>query len=84
MPIGHVLYWTRPCDTVNSEFFARVYFRENSRSFRKKPSRNGDITQPFTYVGTCKFKVANMSPNFRFFEFTRLACIEYLGQSMKI
>ena len=43
--------------TVNSEFFARVYFRETShkRSFVKtKFSRNGEITLSITDIGkTC-------------------------------
>ena len=40
-------------DTVNSEIFARVYFRETShrRSFVKiKSSRNGEIILPFTDI----------------------------------
>ena len=40
--------------TVNSEIFARVYFRETShmRSFVKiKPSRNGEITLPLIDIG---------------------------------
>ena len=45
---------TSMISTVNSEIFARVYFRETShmRSFVKiGPSRNGEITMSFTDVG---------------------------------
>ena len=39
---------------VNSEIFARVYFRETLRTrslVKIKPSRNGEITLSFTDVG---------------------------------
>ena len=52
--------------TVNSEIFARVLF---SRSFAEmKPSRNGEIPLPFTYVRkSCTspgiFNISNLSFN---------------------
>ena len=44
--------------TVNSEIFARAYFRETShvRSFVKvKSSQNGKITMSFTYEGSREY-----------------------------
>ena len=52
---GNRVFDTYLVCTVNSEIFARSYFRETShmRSFVKiESSRNGEITQSFSDIGT--------------------------------
>ena len=58
-------------NTVNSAIFASVYFRKTSQmqSFAIiKPSRNGEITLPFTDVGkSFHFRLGNFESGKYFF-----------------